>query len=163
MMRLELEPATSWLCLMHHVIMIAGPEAVESRSRGRAGPDRTPAAPPRRTTEVTGRKMPTARAIIGHNSGGSVAVNTKCYACCKALEKEGEDHRAWECPAKFASEHPGRSMPGFDEKGEHRPSAWAGDEITQETGQQWSRMQAMGFLTVLHDDRQGQRPSGARP
>jgi hypothetical protein len=106
--------------------------------------------------------MPTARAIIGHNSGGSVAVNTKCFACGKAPEREGEGHRAWECPAKFAQEHPGRRMPGFDDKGARRPGAWSGDEITQETGQQWTRMQAMGYFTVPHDDRQGQTPPGGR-
>jgi hypothetical protein len=130
---------------------------------GRPGMDgSTPAPPARRNTETTGKRMPTARAIIGHNSGGCVPVNTKCYACGKAPEKDGEGHRSWECPAKFAAEHPGRRMPGFDDRGARRPGCWDGDDITPETGRQWERMQAMGYFNTPHDERQGRAPPGAR-
>eukprot|EP00961_Rhodomonas_salina_P219416 2965931-Rhodomonas_salina.2 len=55
-------------------------------------------------------------------------------------------HPRHDCPKLFAQMYPGRTMPGFGEDGLRAAHAWKGDEVTQQTLQQWQRMQRQGFF-----------------
>ena len=53
----------------------------------------------------------------------------------------------------FVTAYPGRTMPGFDEKGIRSPSRWNGDDITEDTKVQWRNMQRNGsFKISQHKD-----------
>jgi hypothetical protein len=126
-----------------------------SPRRGGNGPD---------PNAVTGTRMPQARGVIGVSSVGAIACSVPCPACDVVPVGNGEGHRPWECPRKFAEEHPGRHMPGFDEHGFRRPGAWNGNNITEVTRRQWERMRTFGFFLQGHapTGRQGQAGSGAQ-
>ncbi len=108
--------------------------------------------------------MPQSRGIIGLNSPGATPCSVPCTACDVIPVRDGEGHRPWECPRKFAEEHPGHHMPGFDENGFKRNGAWNGDNITDETRRQWERMRGFGFFTqgAQAQGRQGHGGPGAR-
>ena len=75
-------------------------------------------------------------------------VDGTCYYCNVPPPGPGDGHRQWECPKKFADEHPGRRMPGFDSAGARTPGSWNGNNTTADTKQQWTRMGRLGFFTL---------------
>ena len=96
-----------------------------------------PPAPGRQPRVRSGTRMPTSRAIIGANSPGAVACDQTCYGCNLPPPAPGDGHQGWECPLRFATEHPGRRMPGFDAQGQKIAAAWDGPNITDATRGQW--------------------------
>jgi hypothetical protein len=94
----------------------------------------------------TGERMPIASAIIGASTHGAVPCDYKCSDCGKGGTAD-VGHRKFECPKRFAIEHPGRTMPGFDRDGERNPHAWEGNDIIPATKAQWLRMISQGYFT----------------
>ena len=89
----------------------------------------------------TGKRCPVAKSIVGASTPGA----QDCDATCPECNTEG--HRRFECPATFAKEYPGKSIPGFDKRGNRISSQWDGDNLTSALKSQWLRLQALGYFT----------------
>jgi hypothetical protein len=101
-------------------------------------------APSQRT--ITGERMPLATSIMGAATHGASPCDLICGECGKGGSSD-TGHRKFECPKKFALEHPGRTMPGFDRDGERIIAAWDGADINPSTKSQWLRMISQGYFT----------------
>jgi hypothetical protein len=96
--------------------------------------------------KATGTRMPLAKSIVGASTPGAKDCDSVCEVCGAGGSPE-TGHRKFECPKLFGQEHPGRSMPGFTNKGDRVASAWDGLNITAVTRAQWIRLQSLGFFS----------------
>eukprot|EP00961_Rhodomonas_salina_P297065 3936906-Rhodomonas_salina.3 len=92
--------------------------------------------------------MPNAKAVIGADTPGAIDWNDSCKYCGQSGDN-GNGHRIFECAKRFANDHAGHTMPGFDDQGNRVASAWNGANITNDTKAQWRRMKGLGFFTSL--------------
>jgi hypothetical protein len=90
--------------------------------------------------------MPIATSIIGLTTDGAIPCDRVCGDCGKG-GTTATGHRKFECPKRFAIEHPGRTMPGFDKDGERVAYSWDGNDINPGTKTQWQRMISQGYFT----------------
>jgi hypothetical protein len=101
--------------------------------------------PPNMVGNGNGRQVGTAMVCSQHVAGSNVkgmrvkGKGSNCEVC------KGE-HFAFECPRAFGEAFPGRSMPGWNEKGERIEACWNGTDITERTLEQWQRMQRQGWF-----------------
>ena len=86
--------------------------------------------------EVGGKNLQGAR----ERTDGTCGYSNSAGTC------DGK-HYPFECPRAFSDTYPGKTMPGWTEKGERVGRMWNGDEITPECQKQWQYMQNGKWFT----------------
>jgi hypothetical protein len=120
---------------------VVGSEGKSKKQQGGGNGMGPPAASSAVNGKHIGLAMICSQSVAGSNVKG-MRVKSKGANCdvCKG------EHFPFECPKAFGETYPGRSMPGWSEKGEKIDACWNGTEITDKTLEQWQRMQKQGWF-----------------
>eukprot|EP00961_Rhodomonas_salina_P036078 485004-Rhodomonas_salina.1 len=89
----------------------------------------SPAPNPSLNAKTVGLAAPSSADVIGVNTAGHSSAP---HGPCEVSGCQGK-HPRHDCPKLFAETYPGRTMPGFDEKGARVPASWKGNDITGAT------------------------------